>query len=272
MTGEKEPGTPDVLSALKEGVMTITLNRPRAGNALNTALLEALRREVIYAETNPDVRCVIVTGAGNAFCAGGDIRNNDIRPQNTGQIDERIAWMRTIQRDTTGRLYAMPKPTLAVINGPAAGAGLSLALACDLRLMSSAAFLLTAFATVGLPGDMGAAYFLTRLVGSGRARELMLLPERVSAEQALDAGLVNWCCPSDELGERSTEIARKLAAGPQETYACMKDNLNRAVADSLNDCLNIEAAHQIRCMMADDCHEGVAAFLEGRAPHFGHRG
>lgn len=271
MKRDRDTGTPDLLSALEDGVMTITLNRPKAGNALNTALLDALRREVLYAEASADVRCVVLRGAGNAFCAGGDIRNNDIRPQSADQVDGRVKWMRAVQRDTSGRLHAMPKPTLAMINGPAAGAGLSLALACDLRIMSRTAFLLTAFATVGLPGDMGAAYFLTRLVGSGRAREMMLLPERVSAGQALDAGLVNWCCQPEELEERTADLAARLAAGPPQAYACMKDNLNRAVAGSLIDCLDVEAAHQIRCMMADDCYEGVSAFLEGRTPIFGCR-
>lgn len=272
MTLERDTGTPDLRSVLDDQLLLITLNRPKAGNALNPAMLNALQREIIHAENNADVRCVVVTGAGNAFCAGGDIRNNDIAPESPDQIDERIEWMQVIQRDTVGRLYAMSKPTLAVINGPAAGAGMSLALACDLRLMSNTTFMLTAFATVGLPGDLGAAYFLTRLIGSGRARELMFLPERISVEQALDAGLVNWCCAPEELAERSREIARQLAAGPPTAYACMKDNLNRAVAVSLNDYLDIEAAHQVRCMMSDDHKEGVTAFFEGRRPRFGNSG
>ncbi len=258
----------EVLTRLDAGVFTITLNRPEAGNALSFGMLEALAAAVRFAAANPMVRCVVLRGTGKTFCVGGDIRKNDIALKDGQSIEDRIGWLQAIQHDTVGLLNAMPKPTLAVINGPTAGAGLSLALSCDLRLMSTSAFMLTAFASVGVSGDMGAAFFLSRLVGSGKAREMMFLSERVSATDAQALGLVNWCCEPADLTSRAAKLAGRLAAGPRQALACMKRSLNRAAGAVRSECLDEEAADQIRCMLTDDHREGVAAFFAKRQPDF----
>ena len=257
-----------LVTSIEDGVFTLTLNRPEVGNALGLRTLDALAEAVLAAERSAEVRCVAIWGKGNAFCAGGDLRVLGKLPPDARSMEDRVRWQRRMHRDIVGRLVTMPKPTLAAINGPAAGAGLSLALACDLRIMASSAFLLTAFATVGLSGDLGIAHLLTRAVGSGTAREMMLLPDRVPADRALRLGLTNWVCEPDELSERTRAIAARLAAAPPTAMGYIKENLNRALVDGLEGCLDLEATHHVHCMETADHREGVAAFLEKRPPVF----
>lgn len=271
MSEYRSTGTAELTSHLALGVLTLTLNRPEARNALTDGMAEALQAELTWAETSPDVRCIVLRGAGNAFCAGGDVKAMGTKSLDESAMQDRIQWQSRVQRETVGRLYKMPKPTVAIINGPAAGAGLSLALACDMRLMASSTVLLTAFTAVGLSGDFGMAYFLTRLTGSAKARELMFLSDRVSAAQALDWGLVNWVYEPEELFERAATVSSRLAAGPAIALGLMKENLNRAVLSHIDDCMDIEVGHHIHCMVTDDHREGVAAFVERRAPSFGQR-
>ena len=159
----------------------------------------------------------------------------------------------------------MPKPTLAALPGPAAGAGLSLALACDLRIMASTAIMTTAFARVGFSGDYGGTYFMTQLVGAAKARELYFLSERVNAEEALRLGLVNWICAPEDLAARTHEIARRLASGPTVAYRYMKKNLNRATNRDVDDCLDLNHIH---CGQTEDHREASRAFVEKREPVF----
>lgn len=264
----QDTGSPHLLSVLSDGVLTLTLNRPEASNALTYDLLEALRLEIRYAELSAEVRCILLQGSGAAFCAGGDIRLMSKRPPGAVSIDDHIRWQQSMQRDLCGRLAKMPKPTVAIVNGPAAGAGLSLALSCDLRLMAKPAFFMTAFANVGLSGDFGCAYFLSRLIGSAKARELMFLSDRISAAEALDLGLINWCCEIEDLAERARLIAARLATGPLTAVGYMKDNLNRAVTGGMDDCMDVEASHHIRCMTTAEHLEGVSAFAAKRRPDF----
>jgi 2-(1,2-epoxy-1,2-dihydrophenyl)acetyl-CoA isomerase len=267
-----DTGTPDLLADLDEGVLTITLNRPDARNAMSDAMNQALGRTLGWAELAPEVRCVVLTGAGQAFCAGGDVKGMNAR--NTGQaaappsVDAAIHRQRVNQRDTAGRLFKMPKPTLAALPGAAAGAGLGLALACDLRIMSSRAILTTAFARVGFSGDYGGTYFLTQLVGSAKARELYYLSERVSAAEALSLGLTNWVCEPEELAARTRELAHRLASGPAVAYRYMKENLNRALAGEVDECLDLEATHHVHCAQTEDHKAAVKAFVEKREPTF----
>jgi 2-(1,2-epoxy-1,2-dihydrophenyl)acetyl-CoA isomerase len=269
MVGERDTGTTHLRSTIRDGALWLTLERPDARNAMTDPMLEGLSRELAFAEASGDVRCVVLQGAGRAFCAGGDVKGMGAGPVSDLPIDRRILWQRRIQRDTAGRLATMPKPTIAVINGPAAGAGLSLALACDVRLMADSAFFLTAFASVGLSGDFGATYFLTRLVGSAKAREFMFLSNRISAADAVSLGMANWSCPLEELDERAAALAARLAAAPTTALGYMKENLNRAVAGELGECLDIEATLHVHCMATEDHHEGVLAFAEKRPPSFG---
>ena len=270
MTKKIDTGTPDLLAALDEGVLTLTLNRPEARNAMSEAMNHALAQQLAWAELEPSVKCVVLTGAGKGFCAGGDVKGMAARSGESTAVtaDEAIHRQRVNQRETAGRLFKMPKPTLASLPGAAAGAGLGWALACDLRIMARSAILTTAFARVGFSGDFGGTYFLTQLVGSAKARELYYLSERVSADEALRLGLTNWICEPEELGARTQEIARRLAKGPTVAYRYMKENLNRAMAGEIDDCLDLEATHHIHCVATDDYREAVRAFVEKREPVF----
>jgi 2-(1,2-epoxy-1,2-dihydrophenyl)acetyl-CoA isomerase len=247
------------------------MNRPEARNALSRAMLQAMQQQLVAAEFNPEVRCIVLTGAGKAFCAGGDVKGMAAAGDGTvGQrtIDEAIHQQRHSQRETAGRLFKMPKPTLAVLPGAAAGAGLSLAMACDLRLMSSSAFMTTAFAKVGFAGDYGGTYFMTQLIGAAKARELYMLSERVSADEALRLGLTNWVAEPEHLGVRTNEITARLAKGPAVAYRYMKENLNRAMAGEVDECLDLEATHHIHCGQTEDHKEAAKAFVENREPVF----
>lgn len=266
-----ETGTSHLLANLEDGVLTLTMNRPEARNALSGEMLDALADQLARAEVATDVRCVVLTGAGKGFCAGGDVKamndqGADAHPGNAP--DEYIHRQRLIQRATAGKLFQMPKPTLAVINGAAAGAGLALALACDLRVMSADAILMTAFGRVGLPGDFGGSYFMSQLIGVARARELYFLSHKISAERAVELGLSNWAYPPETLLEESLAIARQLATGPGVAYRYMKENLNRAMSGQLEECLDLEATHHVHCLFTADHREAAAAFVEKRDPVF----
>ena len=271
MSASIDTGTEDLLASLDEGVLTLTLNRPEARNAMSGAMTDALAKQLARAELDPAVKCVVLTGAGKGFCAGGDVKGMASRGDGTvgeNTIDAAIHRQRVNQRATSGALFKMPKPTLASLPGAAAGAGLSLALACDLRIMASSAILTTAFAKVGFSGDYGGTYFLTQLVGSAKARELYYLSDRVTAEEALRLGLTNWVCEPDELAARTREIALRLARGPAVAYRYMKENLNRAMAGEVDDCLDLEATHHVHCGQTADHREAAKAFVEKREPVF----
>src|ERR1700744_2016515 len=266
-----ETGTEDLLADLDAGILTITLNRPQARNAMSEGMNRALGEQLAAAEVNPEVRCVVLTGAGPGFCAGGDVKGMNERNSGGGRtvtLDEQIATQRINQRATAGKLFKMAKPTIAALPGAAAGAGFSLALACDLRIMARTAILTTAFARVGLAGDYGGTYFLTQLVGTAKARELYFLSDRVRAEEALRLGLANWVVPAEELAAKTREIALRLAHGPQVCFRYMKENLNRAMAGDVDDCLDLEATHHVHSAGTADHREAAQAFVEKRAPVF----
>jgi 2-(1,2-epoxy-1,2-dihydrophenyl)acetyl-CoA isomerase len=250
-----DTGTNDLLAHLDEGVLTLTLNRPDARNAMSRAMNEALAQQLAAAELDPEVKCLVLTAAGDGTVGAMT-------------IDQAIHRQRVNQRATSGKLFRMPKPTIASLPGPAAGAGLAFALACDLRVMSSTAILTTAFARVGFSGDYGGTYFLTQLVGSAKARELYFLSDRVSADEALRLGLANWVCAPEELAAKTREIALRLAKGPTVAYRYMKENLNRAMHGEVDDCLDLEATHHIHCGQTEDHREAARAFVEKREPAF----
>lgn len=270
-SGVIDTGTDHLLADLTGGILTLTFNRPEARNALSSELLQALGSQLADGEINPEVRCVVITGTGAAFCAGGDVKAMSETNSNGAKstLDTLIQRQRLNQRATSGRLYKMPKPTLAVLPGPAAGAGLSIALACDLRIMSSTAFMTTAFAKVGFAGDYGGSLFMSQLVGTAKARELYFLSDRISAKEAEDLGLTNWVVEPEALQESAAGIAQKLANGPTVAYSYMKENLARALTSAdVHDCLDLEASHHIHCGGTDDHKNAVEAFIEKRAPVF----
>ena len=267
-----DTGTTHLLASLSQGVLTLTLNRPEARNAMSGEMNAALAAMLASAETDPRVGCIVLTGAGGAFCAGGDVKGMAARaavgaPALT--IDEAIHLQRLNQRAVSGKLATLPKPTLAAIPGAAAVAGLAMALACDMRIMASKAIMTTAFAKVGFAGDYGGTYFLTQLVGPARARELYYLSDRISADQALAMGLTNWVCEADALAAQAQAIGARLAAGPRVAYRYMKENINRAITSGdLMDCLDLEATHHVHCAQTEDHKEAAKAFVEKREPVF----
>jgi 2-(1,2-epoxy-1,2-dihydrophenyl)acetyl-CoA isomerase len=266
-----DTGTPDLLAHLDAGVLTLTMHRPEARNALSRAMIEALSAQLATAELDAAVRCIVLTGAGRGFCAGGDVKGMAARSDGTVgalTIDAAIHRQRVDQRATAGRLFRMPKPTIAALPGAAAGAGLALALACDLRIMAAGAIMTTAFARVGFSGDYGGSYFMTQLIGAAKARELYFLSERVSAEEALRLGLANWVCTPEELPARTRELALRLAGGPTVAYRYMKENLNRAMAGGVDECLDLEVTHHVHCGQTEDHKEATRAFVAKREPVF----
>ena len=266
-----DTGTNDLLATLDSGVLTLTLNRPDARNAMSREMNEALQTQLASAELDTQVKCLVLTGAGKGFCAGGDVKGMAARGDGTvgaQTIDQAIHRQRLNQRATAGKLFKMPKPTIAALPGAAAGAGLSIALACDLRIMASTAIMTTAFARVGFSGDYGGSYFLTQLVGSAKAREMYFLSDRVTAEEALRLGLTNWVCAADELAAKTREIALRLTNGPSVAYRYMKENLNRALNGEVDECLDLEATHHVHCGQTQDHREATKAFVEKREPVF----
>ena len=264
-------GTDDLLADVTDGVGVITLNRPEARNAMSGAMNTALAATLAEFELDSAVKVVVLTGAGKGFCAGGDVKGMAASGDGTvgdNTIDSAIHRQRLMQRATSGKLFKMPKPTIAALPGAAAGAGLSLALACDMRVMASNAILTTAFARVGFSGDYGGTYFMTQLVGSAKARELYYLSDRVSAEEALQLGLANWVVEPDQLMAKTMEIANRLASGPTVAFRYMKENLNRAMAGEVDDCLDLEATHHVHCGQTEDHREAAKAFVDKREPVF----
>jgi 2-(1,2-epoxy-1,2-dihydrophenyl)acetyl-CoA isomerase len=270
-----ETGTEHLLASVDDGVATLTMNRPERRNALSGEMLEGLAAALAAVELDDSVGCVVLTGAGGAFCAGGDVKSmaasDGAGRGGVDRFDASIHRQRLMQRATSGRLWDMPKPTIAAIPGAAAGAGLSLALACDLRYAVEEAVFTTAFAKVGFAGDYGGTWFLTRLVGSGKARELYYFADRMTAPEALRIGLVNDVFSSSTFEDEVRARATRLAHGPSVAYRYMKENLNRAVHGELGECLDMEAAHHIRTGRTEDHREAAAAFVEKREPRFSGR-
>ena len=266
-----DTGTPTLLCEIEERVATITLNRPEARNALGDELTPALRRAIALMADDDRVGALVITGAGSAFCAGGDVKSMgssepSAKPKTPA---ERVAQLKVRQRTLTGALMAVRKPTMAVIPGPAAGAGMSIALACDIRFAGESAFMTTGYARVGLSGDYGIAWNLTRLVGTARARELLITAERVDATRCEQLGLVNRVCPDGTLRAEARDLARNLAQGPQAALARMKDNLDDALSVDFSTALDREAERLVESAGHPDHREAVRAFIEKRAPNFG---
>jgi 2-(1,2-epoxy-1,2-dihydrophenyl)acetyl-CoA isomerase len=254
-----------VLYEVDEAVATITLNRPEARNALTTdmknSLLETLRR----CGSDPGVRAVVLTGAGQAFCAGQDLREHAELLSAGGSPLETV---RQHYNPIVMSIAAMPRPVIAALAGTAAGAGAAFAFACDFRIATRRASLMMAFARVGLSADSGSSWTLQRLVGSAKAAELLLLAEPVSAEQALDLGLVTKLVDEHELAREARDLALRLAAGPTAAYAAIKESLLFAAGHGLAETLDKEAELQLRLGGTDDHKNATAAFVNKQQPVF----
>lgn len=263
----------DLQETIAGGIATLTMNRPEARNALTRDMMMGLAEALPRLAQDPAVRLVVLTGAGEAFCAGGDVKGfarNAAGAPATVSFDHKVTDLRA-RMEVSRWLHEMPKPTLAVIPGPAAGAGLSLALACDLRIAADSAKFTTAFSKIGLSGDFGGSWFLNHLVGAAKAREMYFTGEVLRGDEALRIGLVNRVVPAAQLPAAAAAWAAELAALPTIALGYMKRNLNTGLRGSLSDVLDAEAIHMIRTFDTED-HKGAAvAFVEKRPPQFNGR-
>jgi 2-(1,2-epoxy-1,2-dihydrophenyl)acetyl-CoA isomerase len=261
----------DLLARVETRVLTLTLNRPSKLNALSmdmiTSAIDALQRAV----NDPEIGAVVVTGAGRGFCAGGDVT-----AMAGGAGGAELGFEQRVDRqnaihEMSRLLFEMPKVTIAAVNGVAVGAGLGIALSCDLCFASERARFGTAFAKVGLGGDFGATWQLARKVGAAKAKELFFLGELLDAPQAAALGLVNRVLPELSFMSEVTAIAHRIAHGPLVSYRYMKENINMAMSSDFGSSLQREAVSQLRCSLTQDHREGVAAFAEKREPRFSGR-
>jgi 2-(1,2-epoxy-1,2-dihydrophenyl)acetyl-CoA isomerase len=262
----------DLIETFDAGVATLTMNRPHARNAMSGDMMGAMAEAMPRLAEDSKVRAVVLTGAGGAFCAGGDVKGFAADASGTGNnepvsVEQRAAGLRAGTR-ISELLYEMPKPTLAVIPGACAGAGLSLALACDLRMVLDTAKITTAFSKIAASGDYGGSWFLTQLVGAAKARELYFTADIISGSEAYELGLANRLVTAETIEEESVAYARYLANLPTVAIGYMKKNLNLAHRGTLGEVLDMESEHMVRSMMTDDHKAAAIAFVEKRAPEF----
>ncbi len=249
------------------GIATITLNRPDNLNALNSTLVVELQKVLSEAAGDPGVRCVVLTGAGRGFCAGADLAELE-DAYKAGEPPALGDMLRARYHPVIEPIVNMEKPVVASVNGIAAGAGASLALACDFRIASDKAKFFQAFVKVGLVPDSGSTYFLPRLVGMAKATELAMLGDIVGAEESQRLGLVTKVVPADDLADETRAFAERLAAGPTRAYALGKKALRYGAVQSLENALDYEADLQNQIALTADHVEGVKAFMEKREPAF----
>ena len=255
-----------VLQHLDQGLLTITMNRPERRNALNVEMTRGLVEAARRAMEDREVRAVLLKGAGGTFCVGGDVKAM-AEVKEPPPLEDKVTQLRR-GMEVSRLLHIMQKPVVAQIDGAAAGAGLSMALACDLRVAGASAKITTAFAKVGYSGDYGGTYFLTHLLGSAKARELYLLSPVLTAEEAYRLGMVTRVVPDAEVETAARELALSLAQGPSITLGYIKKNINNAETLSLEACFDGEALHHSRCSDTADHKEAARAFVEKRAAVF----
>ena len=269
-----ETGTEELLCRLEDRVAIITLNRPKKKNALSDHLTPALRQTLLDLETKREVGCILITGSGDAFCAGGDIggmggnASKDEEVSERPTAEERVRALIHKQETLTLRLADHAKPTIAALPGVAAGAGLCIALACDIRVACRTAFVTTAYRNIGFSGDYGGSWLLTQLVGPSKAKELFFTGRRVQSDEALALGIFNNVFEDASFENEALAMAKQIASGPPIAIAFMKEHINRAVTGDLRSNLAMEADRLIRCAATSDHKEAVKAFMEKRTPVF----
>ena len=269
-----ETGTEELLCRLEDRVAIITLNRPKKKNALSDHLTPALRQTLLDLETKREVGCILITGSGDAFCAGGDIggmggnASKDKEVPERPTAEERVSALIHKQETLTLRLTDHVKPTIAALHGVAAGAGLCIALACDIRVACRSAFVTTAYRNIGFSGDYGGSWLLTQLVGPSKAKELFFTGRRVQSDEALALGIFNNVFEDASFENEALAMAKQIASGPPIAIAFMKEHINRAVTGDFRSNLAMEAERLIRCAATSDHKEAVKAFMEKRTPVF----
>jgi 2-(1,2-epoxy-1,2-dihydrophenyl)acetyl-CoA isomerase len=257
---------PDLLETIDNGVATLTLNRPDRLNALSPEMTAGLKAALERLATDHAVGAIVITGAGRGWCAGGDVKTMQARSRDQ-TVEDRAEGLRR-QHQLPLLIRTMPKVVIGMINGPAAGAGLGLALACDLRIAGRSAKFGTAFGRIGYSGDYGGSWSLTRLIGTAKARELYFLADVIDAEEAGRLGIVNRVVADDALRAETMALAQRIADGPRIALGYMKKNLLAAETEPMQTVLDLEAQHQARCAFTEDHKEAVAAFVEKRRPVF----
>jgi 2-(1,2-epoxy-1,2-dihydrophenyl)acetyl-CoA isomerase len=255
----------DLLETTEDGIAWLTLNSPDRLNALSPAMLTGLSEALQRLSTDPAVGAVIITGAGRGFCAGGDVQT--MAERSAQGFEEGVEGLRRMHQLPL-LIRTMPKVVIAMVNGPAVGAGLGLAMACDLRIAGHSARFGIGFAGVGYSGDFGGSWTLTRLVGTAKARELYFLGDIVDGAAALSLGLVSRVVADEGLRSETAALARRIADGPRIAYGYMKRNLFAAETEPLATVLELEALHQARTAMTEDHLEASRAFIEKRRPVF----
>ena len=256
-----------VLYTVVDGVGTITLNRPEAMNSLDIATKVLLRETVLQAAQDPAVRCVVLTGTGRAFCTGQDLKEH-ITILESGSSEALFTTVEDHYNPIVTALDAMEKPVIAAVNGVAAGAGASLAFACDLRVVADTAGFNLAFANVALSCDTGSSYTLQRLVGRSRALELLYFPRTIRAEEALELGLASQVVPADDLTATVEELAGRLAAGPTVALGAMRQSVAYAASHTFAEALELESAMMQRTGATEDHRAAVNAFVAKEKPTF----
>ncbi len=268
MASRTQPGAAGslVLESRDGGVAVLTLNRPDRLNALHVELGRALLAALERVAADDSVRAVVITGAGRAFCAGGDVAQ--LRDARVRKAAHELESLLRAGKEITLAIFRMPQPVLAAVNGPAAGAGMSLALACDLRIAVDTASFGMNFAKVGLFPDFGATYFLPRVAGTSHAAELFYTGEMISAAEAARIGIVNRVVSEAEFEGEIRATAARLAAAPPLAARAIKQRVLGASVDELARALDIEIEEQVKCFNSEDAAEGLSAFLEKRKAVF----
>jgi 2-(1,2-epoxy-1,2-dihydrophenyl)acetyl-CoA isomerase len=255
----------DLLETIDNGVATLTLNRPERLNAFSPDMLAGLHEALPRLGADPAVGVIVLTGAGRAFCAGGDVKTMGKRAERS--FEQRVEDLRTMHQLPL-MMRTLPKVIIGMINGPAIGAGLGLSLSCDLRVAGNSARFGTGFGKLGYSGDFGGSWLLTRLVGTAKARELYLLGDIIDADEAASLGMINRVVDDEALHDATHTWARRIAGGARVAYGYMKRNLHAAETEPLGAVLEMEAVHQARTAQTEDHREAVAAFTEKRTPIF----
>jgi len=258
----------EIIAQVDNGLAVITLNRPERLNALTGGMIAGLRALLADYAVDPAIGCVVLTGAGRAFCSGGDVAAQAAAAGKTTLSPELRADTLRVGMEASRLLHDMPKPTIAMLNGVAAGAGMSLALACDMRIAAASARMTTAFARIGLSGDYGGSYFLTRIVGPALARELYFTAEIMNAQRLADLRLVSRVVPDADLAAETMAQARTFASGPLMAWRYIKRNMKAAEDGSLSDTLDSEAYGMLRTRETEDHAEAANAFVAKRPPAF----
>jgi 2-(1,2-epoxy-1,2-dihydrophenyl)acetyl-CoA isomerase len=266
MSQVAQSASPVLIEEKHGAILTLTMNRPDRLNALNNDLSTALSESLARVAADLSIHVVILTGAGRAFCAGGDLADIG-KGRETGDAQQLAPLLRSGMQAVL-KLRTIPQPVIAAVNGPAAGAGMNLALACDIRIAMDGAVFGQNFAKVGLFPDYGGTYFLPELVGPSVAAEMFYTGEMIDSPTALRLGIINHLVPADRFEAEVQALAKKISDGPQVAIRAVKQTIFAAQKDKLTEALELEVEHQMKCFHSEDCREGIRAFLEKRAPNF----